>query len=129
MDNKSYPIELISVINKNENYEMVVATAIDLNQIKMKHHFTTQRFIADLKNKKFKDQDFIIEGSFDTKNQQKINNLYYYTINLNIRNKSDNSKLTANDTIKGYLQLSYKNGRTYPTKSIDIPASKILEIK
>ncbi len=129
MDNKSYPIELKSITKKENNYQIVVSSEIDLNEIKSSHHFTTERFVADLKNKKFDQQDFVFEGSFHTENQQKINNLYYYTINLKIRNKKGLNKLTPNDTIKGYLQLSYHNGRTYPTKSIEIPASKILDLK
>lgn len=129
MDNKSYPLELKNITKKKDNYQLVVATSIDLKQIKNKHRFTTQRFVGELKNKKFDEQNFYIDGSLEVENQHKINNLYYHTINLKIRNKNNIGKLTELDTISGYLQLSYANGRTYPTKSVDIPVAKILELQ
>lgn len=127
INNKTHPLELESIKKNKSGYNLIVSTQIDLNEIKLNHNFSDQRFIGHLKNKEINDYSIIIAGNFDTALQLKKGNKYYYTINVTIEEKE--RKLAYNDTIIAYLQLSYKEGRTYPTKSIEIPANSFISLK
>lgn len=133
LDNKVYPLNFESITKNGDNYKLIVSTETNLDEIKNKHHFTQQEFIATIKNRDFNQQGVLLIGSFETDKQQKKGDLYFYEVDLKITNQEKKidltHQLTAKDTVNGFLQLSYDMGRTYPTKSIDIAAEKFLNIK
>ena len=130
-DNKAYPLRMESIEKSENKYQLIVSTEVDLDAIKNKHQFTHQNFIGILKNRDFRDKSIILSGNFESKNQKLIDNRYYYTVDLMITNVHKQidltNQLTEKDTISGFLQLSYDTGRTYPTKSLDLPARIFLE--
>lgn len=130
VDNKTYPLKMGSLHKIDQNYQLIVSTEINLDELNTKQEFTEQQFIGEIKNRDFRDKSIIITGTFDTKNQKKIEIRYFYTVDLMITDREKQKdltyQLTEKDTISGFLQLSYEMGRTYPTKSIDLPADLFL---
>lgn len=126
MDNKAYPLRMDSLHKTDKKYQLIVSTEVNLDEIKNKHQFTHQDFIGELKNRDFRDKSIIVTGSFDTKNQKIVDNRYFYSVDVMISDREKKydvtNQLTNQDTISGFLQLSYDTGRTYPTKSVDLPA-------
>jgi len=128
MDNKTHALHLEKIIKQDSSYLLIVSTDVDLQAIKNKHQFTEERFICNVKNRDFRSQNIQFDGKFSSLSQIKEQDKYYYTVNLNIIKDQNTIPLTQNDTLIGYLQLAYKNGRTYPTKSVEIPAKKIIDL-
>ncbi|WP_147439059.1 hypothetical protein [Faecalibacter macacae] len=130
LDNKVYTLQFESLKKEKNNYQLVVSTETNLDEIKKKHQFTQQDFIGEIKNRDFRDKSIIVTGNFNTNNQVIKNNKYYYLVDVMITdlNKQNDltNQLTEKDTITGFLQLSYDMGRTYPTKSINIPAERFI---
>lgn len=128
MDNKPHSLHLEKIIKQDSSYRLIVSTDVNLQTIKNKHQFTEERFICNVKNRDFRSQNIQFDGKFSSLSQIKAQDKYYYTVNLNIIKDQNTIPLTQNDTLIGYLQLAYKNGRTYPTKSVEIPAKKIIDL-
>lgn len=128
MDNKAYPLQLEKIIKQDSIYQLTVSTEVDLNAIKNKHQFSEERFICNIKTRDFRAQNLQFDGKFSTSSQKEVDGKYYYTVHLKMIENQKNVPLTKNDTLTGYLQLSYKSGRTYPTKNVTIPAEKIIEL-
>ena len=130
MDNKAYPLRIESIQKKDNTYQLMVSTEISLDEINNKHQFTHQEFIGEVKNRDFRDKSIIVTGNFDAKNEKKVDNRYFYSVDVMISDRDKKfdatNQLTNQDTISGFLQLSYDTGRTYPTKSVDIPASEFI---
>ena len=122
MDNTSYPLQLESIEKSEQDYIIYLSTEIDLDVIKNKHHFTEQRLIGLLKKRIPEQNDLKLFGNFNTSEQIKKGNRYYYRCKAKFENSGLAMKtLNKNDSLEVYLQLSYDMGRTYPTKSITIP--------
>lgn len=123
MDNTPYPLQLESIEKTAHEYVITLSTEVNLDKIKRKHHFTEQRMIGLLKKRHPEKGDAKLLGNFDTSYQTKKGNRYYYQCKAKFESKETNLKaFDKNDTLNVYLQLSYDMGRTYPTKSVAIPA-------
>lgn len=132
LDNKSYPIQLENIKKENDKYRIEVSLEKNLLEIKNKHQFSEEKIIGSLPTRNLQDKNVIIIGDFSTAEQKLKENRYYYQGNIIFTNKNDNDntvkELNDNDTIELFLQLSYQDGRTYPTKSLKIPAKKFKEL-
>ena len=130
LDNKTYASELVEIKKNKGNFEITLSTNADLKSIQEKYRFPDQRVIGHIKTQSFKEQKVRIKGIFDSKNAKKIGNSYSYQSTVEIlpqdSNKQLSEVLTPQDTLEVFLQLGFPDGRTYPTKSVLIPASEIL---
>lgn len=131
LDNKTYPSELVEIKKIDSDYHVILSTSVDLNEIKEKYNFTEERLIGQVKTQSFRDQKVIIKGSFDTNDQTKTGEKFTYKSTLEITPKDQTKQLkdvlSDKDTLEVFLQLGFPEGRTYPTKSVVIPASYVLK--